>query len=220
MLAQVPASPASPVIAGQITVDGKPLTSPQAIYSGLVRQQRELNNQLEALKRERSSAGTWLRQERNLDVADRAGLQKRIITVDARIDALEAQRAMVDAQVASAAAVPGAVVDLPRFDRRGPPEAVFALAAMFMVVAILPLSIAYARRIWRRGGMHVAALPNNVNERLTQLDQAVESIALEVERIGEGQRFITRVLSEPNRAVVGQETAVPSNLSRQANAPE
>ena len=220
MPAQVPASPASPVIAGPIIVDGKPLTSPQAIYSGLVRQQRELNNQLEALKRERSNAGTWLRQEHNLDATDRAGLQKRIITVDARIDALEAQRAVVDAQVASAAAVPGAVVDPPRYDRRGPPEALFALPAMFMVVAILPLSIAFARRIWRRGGMNVAALPSNVNERLSQIDQAVESIALEVERIGEGQRFITRVLSEPSSAGVGQEAAAPVNRSLRANAPE
>ncbi len=32
------------------------------------------------------------------------------------------------------------------------------------------------------------------NERLERLEQAVEAIALEVERVGEGQRYLTRVL--------------------------
>ena len=31
-------------------------------------------------------------------------------------------------------------------------------------------------------------------ERLERLEQAVEAIALEVERVGEGQRYLTRVL--------------------------
>jgi len=32
------------------------------------------------------------------------------------------------------------------------------------------------------------------NERLERLEQAVEAIAIEVERVGEGQRYLTRVL--------------------------
>ena len=35
-------------------------------------------------------------------------------------------------------------------------------------------------------------------ERLERLEQAVEAIAIEVERVGEGQRYLTRVLE--NRA--------------------
>jgi hypothetical protein len=34
------------------------------------------------------------------------------------------------------------------------------------------------------------------NERMTRLEQAVESIALEVERISEGQRFTTKLLAD------------------------
>ena len=34
------------------------------------------------------------------------------------------------------------------------------------------------------------------DERMTRLEQAVEAIALEVERISEGQRFTTKLLSE------------------------
>ena len=38
------------------------------------------------------------------------------------------------------------------------------------------------------------------NERMTRLEQAVESIALEVERISEGQRFTTKLLTERTQA--------------------
>lgn len=38
------------------------------------------------------------------------------------------------------------------------------------------------------------------NERMTRLEQAVESIALEVERISEGQRFTTKLLAERAQA--------------------
>lgn len=38
-------------------------------------------------------------------------------------------------------------------------------------------------------------------DRLNRLDQAMDSIAIEVERIGEGQRFVTRVLTDNSRAL-------------------
>lgn len=34
------------------------------------------------------------------------------------------------------------------------------------------------------------------DQRLSRVEQAVESIAIEIERIGEGQRFVTKLLSE------------------------
>jgi len=71
---------------------------------------------------------------------------------------------------------------------------------MFIVVVLLPISIAFARRIWRRSAAVVSSLPQEVMDRLTRLDHAVDSIAVEVERIGEGQRFMTRVLAEKGSA--------------------
>ena len=38
------------------------------------------------------------------------------------------------------------------------------------------------------------------DERMTRLEQAVESIALEVERISEGQRFTSRLMAEMRQA--------------------
>ena len=43
------------------------------------------------------------------------------------------------------------------------------------------------------------ATPSISDARLARIEQAVESIALEVERISEGQRFTTRLLSEQAR---------------------
>jgi hypothetical protein len=50
-----------------------------------------------------------------------------------------------------------------------------------------------------------AAIPqadlNKISEGLGQLQQAVDAIAIEVERLSEGQRFTTRLLSEHARDV-------------------
>jgi hypothetical protein len=54
----------------------------------------------------------------------------------------------------------------------------------------------YARRIWRRGGSVIPALPRELTDGLTHLEQSVDAVAIEVERIGEGQRFMTRFFTE------------------------
>ena len=195
----LPGTPPGPV---KVFVDGKPLTSPQAVYQGMIHQRDELGNQMERLKDERRDITNRLNGEEQVSGADKAGLEKRLVTIDGRIEALDKQLAQADAQVASAAAVPGAIVERPPDVRHGPPEEVFVLSGIFLFVAIFPISIAFARRIWRRSAAAVSTLPHDIVERFTQIDQAVESIAVEVERIGEGQRFITRVLSEQGRAAL------------------
>jgi len=41
-----------------------------------------------------------------------------------------------------------------------------------------------------------AELPADQMERLSQIERSVDAVAIEVERIGEGQRFMTKVLTE------------------------
>ena len=65
---------------------------------------------------------------------------------------------------------------------------------------LMLLSAYYARRIWRRAGSEIDDLSRELPDRLTHIQQSVDSIALEVERIGEAQRFITRVLTENGAA--------------------
>jgi len=49
---------------------------------------------------------------------------------------------------------------------------------------------------WIKRPRPQAALPSDLAERLERIERAVESTAIEVERIGEGQRFLTRALGE------------------------
>ena len=90
---------------------------------------------------------------------------------------------------------PGATVE-PRPNRDGPPEELYVLSGMFIGLVLFPLSIAWGLRIVRRGKAKIAALPQELLDRFTRLDQAVDAMAVEVERIGEGQRFVTRLMSE------------------------
>jgi hypothetical protein len=65
------------------------------------------------------------------------------------------------------------------------------------------------------------AEPALAGDRMQRLEQAIDSIAVEVERIGEGQRFVTRLLAErgrePNRSSEApQPDQVPD--SRRPNA--
>jgi hypothetical protein len=78
-----------------------------------------------------------------------------------------------------------------------PPQAVDMAYAFFATCAIIiigfPLARAFARRMDRRG--QAAATPE-LTPRLERMEQAIEAVAIEVERISEGQRFVTRLLSE------------------------
>jgi hypothetical protein len=98
------------------------------------------------------------------------------------------------------------VIDLPPgFSARNviPQQAVDISIAFFLTMAFiivgLPIARALARRMDRRGA-GAAQIPGEVTAQLTQLNQAVDAIALEVERISEGQRFTTRLLSEQRDA--------------------
>jgi chromosome segregation ATPase len=76
---------------------------------------------------------------------------------------------------------------------------------------MLPLVLALARRIWVRAGRPAAAVGLESGPRLQRIEQAVESIAIEVERIGEAQRFTTRLLTERQaEPVAGQIPPMPS----------
>jgi len=68
----------------------------------------------------------------------------------------------------------------------------------FIMVAVLavgtPLARAFARKMSSQGGQ--AAVPAELQQRLQRMEQAIDSIAVEVERISEGQRFTTKLLAE------------------------
>jgi hypothetical protein len=194
----IPTPPAVPKLTpGQVVVGGQPIASAYDVYQGFKAQRRELGRQLESLTSQRQDIANELANPETAG-ADKKGLESRITQMDQRISELDKAIADADAQVAKAAAVPGAAIDPPEPPRTGPPEEAFVLGGMFIVVVFLPLSIAFARRIWRRSAKVITTIPKELTERMTRVEQIVEASAIEIERIGEGQRFMTRIFTEGN----------------------
>ena len=196
------------------------------MYRAFNEQRKELANQLDNLEGKRRELASQM-AEPATDKSVEAGLEIRVAELDKRIADVDKQLAAADKAVSTAAAVPGAVVERPPEQRNGPPDEVWFLSGLFIVAVFFPLSIALARRIWRRGTPTAAtAFPTELADRLDRLDQSMDSIAIEVERIGEGQRFVTRIMSENGRAL-GAGAAQPidvaarekANVAREADRP-
>lgn len=104
---------------------------------------------------------------------------------------------------------PGApMVGMPPFGDYGIPPAAqnISIAFFVMIAAViigLPIMRAIARRI-ERGTPVAAPIPVEVRNQLEQISQSVDAIALEVERISEGQRFTTKMLAERAREAPDQ----------------
>ncbi len=185
------------------------LDAAKAQQAELQRQQRSLENRREDILDEINSVET--------PAAALPGLQARLGEVDARISAIDAQVAEADALVVQRTAIPGAVP--PRRDNvsSGPPDGLIAIPIVFTIFVLFPLAIGFARRMWKRGSTIVAPVPQEVRDRLDQMGDAVETMALEVERIGEGQRFLTRVMTENRRELgAGAMQPVPVPVPRSA----
>lgn len=183
-------------------MQGTPPGSPAEILQALRAQREELQDQLETLEDRREEISSRL-EEPMVRGADRQGLETRIRDIDAQITGMEQLIAENNRAIAEQTGVPGAVQPDPPEVRSGPAEERVLMLGTLSFFILLPLVIAYARRIWRRGAVVVSPVPSEVTERLTRIEQAVDAIAVEVERVGEGQRYVTQLFSgqAPPRAV-------------------
>lgn len=104
--------------------------------------------------------------------------------------------------------------DVPDFSNLIPARAVdiVSITGITLVCCVVgfPIARAIGRWIDRRGTS--VTVPREVTARLTAIEQAVESVAVEVERISEGQRYTTRLLSE------GAHGVAPDFLAAQRDA--
>jgi hypothetical protein len=90
-------------------------------------------------------------------------------------------------------------------------EDILVPIAFFIMIAVtaigVPLARAFARRMERQ-----PIAPGNTPElaaQIARMEQAIDSIAIEVERISEGQRFTTKLLAERGNGAAN-ESAVTS----------
>jgi hypothetical protein len=78
-------------------------------------------------------------------------------------------------------------------------DIIIPLAGMLTSVVIvlgIPLVIVYARRLWKRDTESAAPSSHETNMRLERIEHAIDAMAVEVERISESQRFVSKALSE------------------------
>lgn len=86
-------------------------------------------------------------------------------------------------------------------------------AAGHFVALLLGAPILWWFSPWRRRAPEISGQPGEFDDRLTHLEQTVDAVAIEVERIGEGQRFITRLFTESSTSHAhGERVAEPIEL--------
>ena len=88
------------------------------------------------------------------------------------------------------------------------PLGFFTMVAVIVVGS--PLARAFARKMDQKSVQ--PAVPHELQQRLEHMEQAIDSIAVEVERISEGQRFTTKLLAE--RHPEAQAALSPSERER------
>ena len=76
--------------------------------------------------------------------------------------------------------------------------------AFFLSVAIVAVAAMITRTLGRKmeHDARQPRIPGEVSQRLERMEQAIDAIAVEVERISEGQRFVTKLLAERSPAPV------------------
>ncbi len=84
-------------------------------------------------------------------------------------------------------------------DNSIPPQAVDLAYGFFVMCAVIvigwPLARAFGKRIERRAAEPAPASPQ-LTEQLQRIEQAVDAMSIEIERISESQRFIAKIQSK------------------------
>ena len=186
-------SPSAAVVTG--TSDVRPLTR---IEVAAIRARREeLSNQLQSAASRRSQLAEELQ---TADRGTRLGLEQRIAVLDERIVQLERDIAETGQQLTSPPAGLVAITAPPVEGFRGlSPDQITGISIVFVVLVLFPIAIAVARLFWKRAAVPVRpALPGDAAQRLERLEQAMDAVAVEMERVSEGQRFMTKLLTDPD----------------------
>jgi hypothetical protein len=205
----VPAAPAapSPVAITIVGQDGKTQTiripRTEAEVEALQAQREEISDQLTSVSSRRRDLAEEI--QRTAVEAVRPGLQDRLRILDNRILQLETDLGVIGRQLSAAPAeltgetradnTPGAIDTYQ--------EGVVIGAGSMLAFGVLVL---FARRRWHRPRTRTTSqLGTDSAERLARLEHGMEAIAIEIERVSEGQRFVTKLLSESAQSVPSEQ---------------
>jgi hypothetical protein len=196
--------------------DGKPQTLTIPASSGelreLLTQRQELNEQLTNVSSRRARLAEQVGNSG--DGVTRAGLEDRLRLLDQRILQLETDLALTGRQIALA---PSELVDAAYVSRQGDGDD-FEEGMMiggFTVLFFTSVVFFFVRRRWKRRARAIPAQAGESGQRLQRLEDGMDAIAIEIERISEGQRFVTRLLSESQSPLGAQNRiAQPAGAER------
>ena len=164
--------------------------------SALRARRTELSSQIRSLEASRGRLAARL--DNTGDAAARTGQIERLAELDKRIIQLDADFADVERQIASAgpelAATTAVPPPIPRSGEEGP----IIVTSLLIIFVLFPLALAFARRMWKRtpSASPTAKEWNDVPQRMERLEHAIDAVAIEVERVSESQRFMTRLMTE------------------------
>ena len=191
-----------------------PIPVSRAQLSALRSQRSELSNQLINVAERRHE----LSEELKTAPAgpSRTGLEERIAVLDKRIIQIESDIAATGRQVSAAPleissqGMAGDPADVP--------ENVAIISVSFIGLILFPLAMVLARNLWKRGSIKKTAplqLAGDAGQRLERLEQGMDAIAIEIERVAEGQRFVTRLLSEGH---AGESVSINRSMERSSTS--
>jgi hypothetical protein len=192
--------------------------SPRAVFEAARAKREVLGEYMSRLLNRRNNISERLNNP-DITPAERAALEEHLRELNARILDMEKQLEQADAEVAGAAGVPGSTVSESRIIRDGPPEEMLIVGTVFAGIALVIVALAYARRLWRGATQVVSQIPAAFEARLTRFEQSVDAMAIEIERISEGQRYLTKVLTENNPRALGAGAAEPIEIRAKASEP-
>lgn len=204
---QAPPLPAQAVAGTPAPVFAVPRTA--AEVRALRARREEISNQLTSAADRRENLAEAMQQATG---ANRAGLEQRMMLLDRRILQLETELEETGQQLRAApVALQGAAVGGTTTSTREPfgelsSGQVTGISIVFTIFVLMPLAVGMARMMWKRASTPLrtaAAHDAAAAQRLERMEQGMESIAIEVERVSEAQRFLTRILTEGRTPALG-----------------
>lgn len=167
---------------------------------GLLAQRRVLNEQLDQATDHRNDL---LEQLNEAAPAAKTGLQEQINVLSDRIVQLESSLNVIGQEIASAPPALMSMVEEASSRSSDEPgtfqDGIFVGSAA--AIAGMTILLLLGRWIWKRFIRDEVPtqrrLPADDSERLKRVENSIDAMALEIERISEGQRFVTRLMSEP-----------------------
>jgi hypothetical protein len=203
-----PPAPASITI---VRPDGKTQTLPipgtRSELRELRLQRDELSGQLSSVSDRRSELAREIRN--TSDARTRTGLEDRLRVLDQRILQLESDLATTGRQLSAAPAALVAATEPASQPGGGDDFEEGILAGGFSVFLFMSMAFFLARRRWKRRAVErPSRLGTDSDQRLARLEHGVDAIAIEIERVSEGQRFVTKLLSE-SQSPLGAAQRIP-----------